>query len=332
MKADYFPIDLPLNRDFAIAGSRAHTKRNYILSIDDIGLGEASGSIKYGPSPEKIEHDLYNVVRALGELPEWSEAIYSVIMAQDICAAAQCALFTALLDRAAKSAGKSLYAQLSLAPPNDLKTSVTISVGDTAAIESWVNAGFDVLKIKMDNDENLCREAVDLMRHFPKVKFRIDANGSWNYELAAAVTGILPPGQVELIEQPFQPEAASDWRRLRKITSIPLFMDESIAAPADIERVAGFVDGVNIKIQKSGRLETAVAAMTAARQSGLKVMLGCMIESSIGIAAAYQLSSLADYIDLDGCLLVEDHYFTGLKYYQGKIETENSSGHGIAKK
>jgi L-alanine-DL-glutamate epimerase-like enolase superfamily enzyme len=332
MKADFFPIDLTLNRDFVIAGSQAHTKRNYILSIDGIGLGEGSGSIKYGPSPENIEQGLQKVVRAIADLPDSFELDISELLSLDICPPAQCALSTAFLDRAAKMAGKSLHDQLSLAPPNNLKTSVTISVGDSTVINSWHAAGYDILKLKMDDDIKLCREAVELIRQYPKVKFRIDANGSWNYELAAAVTGMLPSDQVEMIEQPFPPEAAADWRRLRTITSIPLFMDESIGTPADIEGVAEFVDGVNIKIQKSGRLETAIAAMTAAHRRGLKVMLGCMIESSIGIAAAYHISSLADYIDLDGCLLVEDHFFSGLRYDHGKIEIANRCGHGIAKK
>lgn len=112
--------------------------------------------------------------------------------------------------------------------------------------------------------------------------------------------------------------------------SVPVFMDESVQSSDDVERVAGYVDGVNIKIQKSGLLETAIEAMKTAHRLGLKVMLGCMVESSVGIAAAYHLSGLADYLDLDGRLLIESDPFTGLSYADGRIAVAGDKGHGVS--
>ena len=134
-----------------------------------------------------------------------------------------------------------------------------------------------------------------------------------------------------MIEQPFSPEDRDAWLQLKETCQIPLFMDESIVSADDIDKASEYIDGVNIKIQKSGRLETAVEAIKTARRQNLKIMLGCMIESSVGIAAAWQLSGAADYIDLDGRLLVESDPFTGLEYLQGIIETADNFGHGVVR-
>lgn len=332
MKVEIFPIDLRLKREFAIAGGQAHIKRNYALVLDGIGLGEASGSVKYGPPPEVIESDLKKVEQILTDLNEnaWRDSLEQ--LSADICPAALCAFSTAICDREARRSHRPLYEFFGLPAPAQRKTSITISVGDIDVVRQWLSTGYDIIKIKMDDNEAVCQAGIEMIKSCPAAHFRIDANGSWSYAHAADIVTALPPNRVEMIEQPFPPEAEDDWQRLRGITRIPLFMDESIATPADIKRVAGIVDGVNIKLQKSGRLETAIAAMKEAKRFGLKIMIGCMIESSVGIAAAYHMSGAADYIDLDGCLLAEDETFCGLEYRRGLIEIAGYYGHGITKK
>jgi L-alanine-DL-glutamate epimerase-like enolase superfamily enzyme len=106
-------------------------------------------------------------------------------------------------------------------------------------------------------------------------------------------------------------------------------MNETICRSEDVAEVAAFVDGINVKIQKSGRLERTVEALETAKKLGLLTMIGCMIESSVGIATACQLTSLADYIDLDGRLLVESDPFTGLEYEDTIPEARQGFGHGV---
>jgi L-alanine-DL-glutamate epimerase-like enolase superfamily enzyme len=320
-----------LKRQFAIAGGVAGRKRNLIVTLDGLGLGEASGSIKYGPSQEVIYSDLCHLSEALKEtdLARWRDRLSDF---DDLVSApALCAFSSALADYLGKTRRKSLSEILSMSAPTRHKTSVTVSIGDVRAASLWRDAGYDILKLKMGPDRSACRSAVEMMHHLPDVRFRIDANGSWDEELAREICDTLPAGRVELIEQPFPADSMALWTKLKRATSVPLFMDESIAVATDITHMAAFIDGVNIKIQKSGRLERAVEAMTVARRAGLTVMLGCMIESAVGIAAAYQLSSLADLLDLDGSLLLEPTPFAGLTYDHGCLQTPGDYGHGISR-
>jgi L-alanine-DL-glutamate epimerase-like enolase superfamily enzyme len=241
-----------------------------------------------------------------------------------------CAVSTAWHDWQAKVMGMPLFAHLTLPRPTALPTSVTVSVGDVRALRQWVETGYRHIKIKMDDDAETNRAVFDFIRQSSGVVFRIDANGSWSEETAATVLSEIPADKLELIEQPFAADRVDEWERFRSRCSVPVIMDESISSAEDVKRVAEFVDGVNVKLQKSGTLENAVAIIKEARAHKLKVMIGCMIESSVGIAAAYHFSGLADYIDLDGRLLVTRDSFTGLTYADGGLTIEGAFGHGVS--
>ncbi len=329
MRAEVRAIELRLKRDFIIAGGHESRKRNFVLVMDGLGLGEASGSIHYGVTPDEIDQHLGMAVGLLSKFdaPEITGAIES--LGNTLCAPAMCALSTAWHDLDSKRKGLPLYKNLGLDVPQTMPTSITISVGDRESLAEQLELGFSHIKVKMDHGDSRNRAMIAIMNASAEAHFRIDANGSWNYDDAMRVVSAVDRHRVELIEQPFAPEAVDSWKRLREKTGIPLFMDESVVSAEDVKRVAEYVDGVNIKIQKSGRLETAIEAIRTARSLGLKVMLGCMIESSVGIAAAWHLSALADYLDLDGRLLVENDPFSGLTYDKGKIRIANEFGHGV---
>lgn len=331
MKCLIHPLDLKLMREFVIAEAPSVlVKRNHIISIDGLGLGEASGSVRQGPSPDTIVSELALVSDELSRTPADQLDKYILDLDARISRPAICAVSTALLDWHSTKAGIPLHKKLDLDPPVSSKTSVTVSVGDTRSAQEWVERGYDVIKIKMDADPARCRAAVEMTMKISGARFRFDANGSWSYHQALDILESFPRDKVEFVEQPLSPENPDDWRRLREHSPYPLIMDESVATAEDVRRVAPYVDGVNIKIQKSGRLETAVAAMREAKFRGMKVMLGCMIESSIGVAAAYQLASLADYLDLDGRLLLEGDPFVGLTYEAGYVKLSGRIGHGVS--
>jgi L-alanine-DL-glutamate epimerase-like enolase superfamily enzyme len=329
MNCEVIPLDLRLVRDFIVAGGRTGRKRNYVVVLDEVGLGEAAGSVQYGATPEVIETDLAFAAKRIRALDETAIPSFLETLEGTICAPALCALSTAWHDNQGKRLRQRLHERLGLSPAIGLKTSVTVSIGDLEALAEWRRAGYDLFKIKMDADAVRAGQVLELICETTDVQFRIDANASWDYDDAVRVAGQLPPGRVELIEQPFSADALDDWMKLREKTDIPLIMDESIANRDDVKRAARYVDGVNVKIQKSGRLETAVAAMRFAEELKLKVMLGCMIESSVGIAAARELSALADYLDLDGRLLCADDPFSGLSYERGYIQGAEGWGHGV---
>lgn len=330
MKCASVPIEMDLKREFIVAGGREKVKKNFVFVVLGKGLGEAAGSVHYGASIDEIESDLRRAVDLAAELEDEVDDRIFLEICDGLCPPAQCAVSTAWHDWQARKSGRPLYDRLGLGPPLRVETSITVSVGDRESMVAQVKAGYKHIKVKMEGRSDRNEELIRLMDESSGVVFRIDANGSWSYDDAEEALSSLLTGKIELIEQPFPADAVDDWKRLKSNYSIPLLMDESIATAEDVRRCAGFVDGVNIKIQKSGRLETAVEAMKTARALGLKVMLGCMIESSVGIAAAYHLSSLADCLDLDGRLLVEDDCFSGLSYEGGQLRIAGESGHGIS--
>ncbi len=330
MKCDIRPLDLHVIRPFILSQGQVSRKRNYLIILEDIGLGEAAGSIHYGLDTEALAGELELLQRklervTLEQFPGFLNSLEGHVSGPSLCA-----LSTAYHDLMARRNSQPLYRYLHLPGPPMRPTSVTVSVGDEEALRQFLRDGTSPLKIKMGGDPAGSNNILDLLRQAKGVRFRIDANGGWDRDEAMAVIHALPRERVELIEQPFPSEAIDDWAYLREKTTIPLFMDESIDTARDITRAARYIDGINIKIQKSGRLETAVMMMAAARQQCLKVMLGCMIESSVGIAAAYHLSALVDYIDLDGRLLVTEDLFTGLSYAGGNIQISRGVGHGVS--
>ncbi len=330
MKFTILPLDLKLKRDFVVAGGRVAVKRNFLVVLDGIGLGEAAASVQYGATPEEIIRDL----NMLGDLAVTSD-VENVSdrladMQTTVCVPALCAVSTAWHDLMGKRSGTLLHERLELPRPGGRATSVTVSIGDMDGWDRLLMGGYGCIKVKVGGDESWNETVVEKIGQDDKTRYRIDANAGWDYARASRVIASLPASRVELIEQPFPADRVDDWRRLRTESSIPVFMDESIASATDVKRVADYVDGVNIKIQKSGRLETAMAAIRAARESGLKVMLGCMIESSVGVAAAYQLSGWADFLDLDARLLIEDDPFAGLDYDANTITIHGEAGHGVS--
>jgi len=283
MKCRIQPIELKLRRDFIVAGGKAKVKLNHIFVLEGCGLGEAAGSVHYGASADEIENDLQMAAVHLSNVgaEDFEEELGQI--GQKLCAPARCAISTAWLDWKARQRGVTLYEELRLDQPKALETSITVSVGDSGSLTEQIDAGYRHIKIKMDQNAESNRKTIETIDASRGTDFRIDANGSWNFDDAREIVTSLNSEKVELIEQPFTADRVDEWKRLREICSIPLFMDESIVDAEDVKRVAEYVDGVNIKIQKTGELQKAREALLMARSLGIKTMIGCMIESSVSI-------------------------------------------------
>jgi len=330
MKCDIQPLNLKLKREFVVSGGRERLKHNFLVIINDVGLGEAAGSIQYGATPDDIRRDLEMIADRVGQLRDNDTTLDLAAFDDKVCAPARCAFSTAWHDWLSKRRGVPLSDRFGLSPSANAKTSVTVSIGDMEALKSFLGSGHESIKVKMGPDIIRNKSLLRVMRASAGVRFRIDANAGWNFDDATLVLEELPAEKIELIEQPFPAGDTASWMRLKEISPVPLIMNESIATADDVRGVADYVDGVNIKIQKSGRLEAAIETMKTARALHLKVMLGCMIESSVGIAAAYHLAALADYLDLDGRFLVEADPFVGLSYRKGRLTVSGEYGHGIS--
>ncbi|UCD16370.1 MAG: hypothetical protein JSV44_07850, partial [Candidatus Zixiibacteriota bacterium] len=183
--------------------------------------------------------------------------------------------------------------------------------------EQIAAAPYSILKIKMgfDGDEAL----LPVLKKFPGKVFRVDANGGWALEKAERMISDLARARVQLIEQPTPVEHIKEWPHLKGRAPVNVFVDEGLHTFEDYQRFMDYVDGINIKMAKSGGIIEAVRIARRARRDRCKVMLGCMVESSVAIAPAVYMSSLADYLDLDGPLLLEDDTATGITYIDDNI-------------
>ena len=173
-------------------------------------------------------------------------------------------------------------------------------------------------------------ERLEAIRAVCDLPLRVDANEGWTLAEARELLPALVGLNVELIEQPFPAGERDAFRELRAVASgIPLVVDEGCHTLRDVADVAGYADGVNLKLAKTGGIREAVRMIHAARALGLVVMLGCMIESSLGISAAGQFASLCDFVDLDGHLLISDDPCEGLALEDGRIVLSQRPGLGV---
>lgn len=187
--------------------------------------------------------------------------------------------------------------------------------------------GWPIYKIKLGtpNDLAVVRE---LRRHTDAV-FRIDANTAWSAEQTLALAPELKKLGVEFIEQPLK---ADDWEGMRRVFRecvLPVFADESCLVEEDVPRCAGFFHGINIKLTKAGGLTPARRMITRARELGLRVMVGCMNESSVGISAIGQLLPLLDHVDMDGAVLIARDIASGVHLDKGRAIFPDENGNGV---
>jgi len=157
----------------------------------------------------------------------------------------------------------------------------------------------------------------------------VDANAAWTPKEAIRVIRELEPYGLEFVEQPLPPDDIEGLRFVREHVTLPIIADESCVTVEDIPRLVGVVDGINIKLMKCGGIHHALKMIHTARAHHMKVMLGCMIESSLAITAAAHLSPLVDYADLDGNLLISDDPYEGVKVEHGKLILPNRAGLGV---
>ncbi len=288
-----------------------------------VGLGEGYPDAYYGETlatmPVVMDHllaavdpaslDTSSPGAAAASLTAIGEAFEGAIRGHG---AAKCALDIALHDLAGKATSTPVHRLLGLAPEIPA-TDFTLGLDEPPVVaERARRAGhFPALKIKVGGPADLATlEAVRAVYAGP---LRVDANTGWTPAMAAALLPSLVSLGVELIEQPF-PARRYDWLLdLQAASSLPIVADESAVMIEDLDALVGIVDGVNVKLAKCGGVGAAARMLARARELGFRTFLGCMEETSVGIAASAAVASLAEWVDLDGCLLLADDPFAGLE-------------------
>ena len=319
--------------EFRIAHGSRRAHRNTLVRIEHDGvegLGEAAPSHYYGETEELVNAVLAAWAPALGTDPfaldEIDRRMDAVVEGQG---AARAGLEMALHDWIGKRLGQPTWKLLGLDAARCPRSCVTLGMASPDEMERKLETvrDFPLIKVKLGapgDVENLRR-----IRAGYKGKLQVDANTAWSAADAVRVLRQIEPLQIELVEQPV-PRGDLDglsWVRAR--SPIPVFADESAHTLADIGLLAGRVDGVNLKIMKSGGVRPMLRMIHAARAHGMKVMLGSMVESSLALSAAAQLAPLVDYLDLDGHWLVKDDPFEGAPRDRGEIRLSERPGLGV---
>ena len=330
------PLNLTLRHTFTISRNSTDVAQNVLVEIRDgkvTGRGEAAPARYYGQTQASsiraltkmgkrlARHDPFELETILSDLRAHFPGEASAIAAVDI----------ALHDLLGKKLGIPLWKYWGLDPRTTPQTSFTIGIDTLEKVALKVKEAerFPVLKIKLGvaHDLEIMREVRKLA---PRKRLRVDANCGWSVPDAIRKAKALEKLGVEFIEQPVPPGHNAALKRIKNKIGIPLMTDESSLTPEDIPALWGCVDAINIKLVKCGGLRQALKMIHLAKACGLKVMLGCMIESSVLITAAAQLAPLADYADLDGNLLISDDPFRGVTIdKQAKLLLPSGPGLGI---
>ena len=318
MRIEYDILELRTKHDFNIARASAPaTRRNVwirLIGEDGVeGWGEAAPNAYYHESADTVVAAIESIRRDLEAVPDHAYAQFDDICARLMPAAASlsAAIFTASLDQRGKREGTSLSKALAY-PAREQYSSFTIGIDELDVMREKVQEArsYRILKIKVGtpNDERILAM---LREERPDATIRVDANTGWTVQEALRNLKMLQDYQIELIEQPLPPDDLEGLRRITEVSPIPIIADESCKVAADVNKLSGCVHGVNIKLAKCGSLREASWIAQAARARKMSVMVGCMIESTLGIAAAMQIAPLCDYVDLDGAALLANDPFTG---------------------
>jgi L-alanine-DL-glutamate epimerase-like enolase superfamily enzyme len=325
------PIDLKLRHVFRIARGASDTRRNVLLEMEDedgrVGLGEAAPIKRYGEDAASASAALDAVAERLGDPRPYAIAGHRVAVPGQ--ASAEAAVDMALHDLAAQRMEVPVYEMLGLDPSDTPLTSFTIGLDAPEVVVRKVReaADYPILKVKMGSDDD--REVLTAVRDTTDRPIRVDANEGWTPAEALERLEWLHSLGVEFVEQPLPAAMIAETRELRKSSPLPFYADESVHRASDIPPLAGAFDGINIKLMKCGGLAEALRMIAVARAHGMKVMLGCMIESSVAITAAAHLSPLVDTADLDGNLLLESDPFEGALDQRGRIVLPDAPGLGV---
>jgi L-alanine-DL-glutamate epimerase-like enolase superfamily enzyme len=297
-----------------------------------VGWGEASPASYYLQSLESVETTLQRAVDLLGDDPFAIDATLEPLwnnFPQE--PATISAIDIALHDLAGKLLGVPVWKWLGLGSKNLPLTSFTIGIDDLDVIARKVHeaADYPILKVKVGTPED--EQILSAIRATaPDKTLRADANCGWDSDTVLERCRYLGDKyRLEFIEQPTQPGDHGALPAVRAAGICPIVADESCRNAGDVPSCIGCFDGINIKLSKCGGIRQAILLIKAARSAGLKVMLGCMIETSVGIAAAAQLAPLADWLDLDGHLLLADDPFEGINGKLGRISLSDRPGLGL---
>lgn len=332
MVLKFHPFDLELKNTFTISHGSRNFQPSLVVEIEHdghTGFGEAAATSYYGVTVEEMIGAIKGVeslVRKNIDLdPENIWEITAPHLREH--SFARCALDMAIHDLYGKRKGLPLYKLWGLDIKDVPLTNYTIGIDSVEMmVQKMKEFPWPLYKIKLGTEDDVA--IIRELRKHTSAVFRVDANAAWNAEETIMNAKQLKELNVEFLEQPL---AADDWEGMKEVCKrsvLPVIADESCIREEDVAKCAGYFHGVNIKLTKCGGLTPAKRMIAEAKKAGMKAMVGCMTESTVGISAIAQLLPLLDYVDMDGALLLKHDIADGVKVFDGKVHFPDRNGTG----
>lgn len=336
MKLSFRPYELQLRHTFTVAGNSRNTTPVVLTEIQyegKTGYGEASMPPYLGESQESVISFLSKVDLGQFKDPFMLDDILDYVdSVEEGNRAAKACVDIALHDLIGKLVDQPLYRLWGINPENTPMTSFTIGIDTPEVVKLKTEEAerFRILKVKLGGGND--REMIETVRSVTDVPLYIDVNQGWSdKQHALDMIHWLAEQGIEMVEQPMPKEAVDDIAWLTANSPLPIMADEAFQRLDDVAAFKGIYSGINIKLMKSTGLREAHKMITVARALDMKVMIGCMTETSCAVSAAAQLSPLADWADLDGNLLISNDIYKGMEVIDGKVTLNELPGIGITK-
>ena len=329
------PMLLKLRHTWTIARGSSDEKKNGLLTLTAAGItgyGETAANKRYGQSWESGEAAFAKVKAACAGLSPWEHLAWLERAEEAAGGDSQvvAALDMALWDWKGKAVGQPVWKLLGIPTGRMAQTTFSIGIDTAEAMKQKVKEAepYPLLKVKVglaSDEENLTA-----IRSVTKKPIRVDANEGWaSPEESLRKIAWLKSMGIEFLEQPLPAARNAEMKAVKAGSVLPLVADESVLHAADVPALVGLFDGINVKLAKCGGITRAYELAALGRALGFKLMLGCMIESSLGIAAAVAVAPLYDWLDLDGNLLVANDPWKGLTLKEGRWELPTAPGLGV---
>lgn len=333
----YKPYEVELRHVFTLANSSRKSTPVMLTEIEYdgvIGYGEASMPPYLGENHETVDTFLKKVDLSGFSNPFLMEEILNYV---EYLApgnyAAKASVDIALHDLVGKLMNQPWYRIWGLNPDKTPNTSFTIGIDKPDVVRQKVEeaSSFKILKVKLGQDND--KEMIETIRSISQVPLCVDVNQGWkDKKMALDMIYWLKEKGVVFIEQPMPKTLVEDIGWLTQNSPLPVIADESVQTISDIKKVSGIYSGINIKLMKCGGMRSAFKMINTARALNMKVMIGCMTETSCAVTAAAQLSPMVDWADLDGNLLISNDIYEGVTVVDGKLVLPERPGIGIIKR
>ena len=326
-------FDLQLKNTFRISHISRDVQPTLIVELSDgdfVGYGEAAATSYYGVTVEQMAQDIKAVESLVAEnLDKTPEELWEITAPHfKDKTFAQCALDIAVHDLFGKKKSLPLYKLWGLSLRDIPLSNYTIGIDSVEKmVQKMKEFPWPLYKIKLGTDEDV--EIVKELRKHSDAVFRVDANCAWTAEEAIKNSKLLKDLGVEFLEQPLPRNDLDGMAEVYEKSVLPVIADESCISESDVSKCAPYFHGVNIKLTKCGGLTPARRMISEAKDLGLKVMVGCMTESTVGISAIAHLLPLLDYVDMDGGMLITNDIANGVKVYDEKTHFPEENGTGV---